>query len=276
MSQLRRQSWIGGIALALAAVGIWARDTKWLDTPADTLPLAFGLLLAFLLGRPWKPAPRALSKNEKIILAAGGAAFAIGWVVSSVTTLSISWALLCMVWMNSSFAPEPRRGRILWIALFSFPWLVLEWNSIAWAFRLSSAAAGELLFNLAAIPSSRDGTSLNVMGVPIEIEAACAGWNLLQLTLLTGVTFGVYEITSDKRFTFLLLLLPVLVWIANFVRILILTGIALSFDTEVARGTVHGLTGLAVLCVMLAMTKGLCMLLEPSRRVVSTRVVKAS
>jgi exosortase/archaeosortase family protein len=73
-----------------------------------------------------------------------------------------------------------------------------------------------------------------------------------------------------------MLMLPAVVWVANFIRILILTGIALSFDTEVARGPIHGLTGLAVLCSVLAMTKGICMLLEPSRRVVSTRVVKAS
>ncbi len=268
--------WIGGIALALGAAAIWARDPRWQSMPADTVPLMLGLLLAYFLGRPWKPAARALSGRERYVAIAAGALLVPGWVLPNLTCLSIAWAVLCLVWVNATFAPQARRGRLFWIALLSFPWLVIEWDHIGWAFRLSSAAVAEVLLNLITLPTTREGTSLNVVGVPVEIEAACAGWNLLQLTLLTGVTFGVHEISSRRRFTYLMLMLPAVVWAANFIRILILTGIALSFDTEVARGPLHGITGLVVLGAVLAMTKGLCALLEPRRRVISTRVVKAS
>jgi hypothetical protein len=39
----KRQLWISGIGLLLAAVAIWVRDRQWLAAPEDSLPLAFGL-----------------------------------------------------------------------------------------------------------------------------------------------------------------------------------------------------------------------------------------
>ncbi|NQX02064.1 hypothetical protein HQ447_15510 [bacterium] len=38
------------------------------------------------------------------------------------------------------------------------------------------------------------------MGVPNEIEAACAGWNLLQLTLLTGLAVFASVLALTKAF----------------------------------------------------------------------------
>jgi len=268
----KRQLWISGIGLLLAAVAIWVRDRQWLAAPEDSLPLAFGLPLAFLLGRPWVPTAGPFPKKAQLLAIAGAAVFAIGWFVGSITVLALGWTLLCFLWAFHGFAPQPRRGRLAWLALFSFPWLVIEWQSIGWAFRLSSAAVAELFFRLVEIPATREGTHLNVMGVPIEIEAACAGWNLLQLTLLAGIALGAYEIRPTRRFVLLLCLLPGIVWIANLLRILILSGIALSFDTQTAGGAVHGLTGLAVLGAVLAMTKGLSILLAPAP-VVSSKIV---
>ena len=66
------------------------------------------------------------------------------------------------------------------------------------------------------------------------------------------------EIRDSRRFALLLALLPALAWLANLLRILILAGIALSFDAQVAAGVVHGLTGLLILGAVLAMTKALC------------------
>jgi exosortase/archaeosortase family protein len=271
----KQQLWISGIGLLLAAVAIWVRDRQWLAAPEDSLPLALGLPLAFLLGRPWAPSDAPFPKHAKLLAMAGAAIFAIGWVVGSITVLAVGWTLLSFLWAFHGFAPQPRRGRLALLVLLSFPWLVIEWQAIGWAFRLSSAVVAEGFFRLVEIPATREGTHLNVMGVPIEIEAACAGWNLLQLTLLAGIALGAHEIRPTRRFILLLCLLPGIVWIANLLRILLLSGIALSFDTQTAAGALHGLTGLAVLGTVLAMTKGLSILLAPAPAA-SSKIVHSS
>lgn len=266
---------ICGIGLMLAAMAIWARDNRWLDSPADTLPLVLGLPLAWFLGHPWQARTEPLAASPARYAAIAGVALAGGWLFGSLTLLALSWSALAMIWAHWSFASQPRRGRLAWLLVCSFPWLVIEWPAIGWTFRLSSAAVAEQIFNLLQMPTQREGTRIVIMGVPVEIEAACAGWNLLQLTLLAGVAFGTYEIRPPRRFALLLCLLPAISWLANLLRILILAGIALACDAPVASGAIHGLTGLAVLASVLAMTKGLCVLLDPPPPTTS-RIIQAS
>jgi exosortase/archaeosortase family protein len=261
---LRQQRWLGGAVLVLAAFLVWARDTRWLAFPADSLPLALGLPLAWMLGRPWlsiqKPTP--MSPALKGGLGLGLLLFGIGWLLPNLTLLAFAWSLLALVWAERNLQAQAGRSRLIWLLMLSFPWLILEWQSIGWAFRLSSAAVCEVIFKLLQMPVTREGVNLNVMGIPIEIEAACAGWNLLQLSLLTGVAFGSSEIRSPRRFALLLVALPAISWLANFLRILLISAVALSLDAEVAGGTIHGLTGLAVLAAVLGMTRILCGVLD--------------
>ena len=273
--QRRRQIWLSGLALMVAGSAIWARDWRWTESMADTLPLLLGLPLAYLLGRPWQPGSAVMPPVRRGLAAASVLVFAGGWILGNLTLLTISWTVLTTIWAAWAFVGQARRGRLGWLLVLSFPWLVLEWPAIGWYFRLSSAAVAEHLFRLLQLPTLREGTHLNVLGVPINIEASCAGWNLLQLTLLAGVAFGSYEIRPAGHFAVLLCLLPAIAWLANLFRILILTGIALSFDAQVASGAIHGLTGLAVLGFVLAITKGLCLLLGPARAV-SSRIVSSS
>ena len=270
-----RQIRICGIGLMLAAVAIWARDSRWLDAPADSLPLVLGLPLAWFLGHPWQLRTEPLPGFPARHAAIGAAALAVGWLLGSLTLLALSWTWLAMMWAHWSFASQPRRARLAWLLAFSFPWLVIEWPAIGWAFRLSSAAVAEQIFNLLQLPTQREGTRIIIMSVPVEIEAACAGWNLLQLTLLAGVAFGTYEIRPLRRFALLLCLLPAISWLANLLRILILSAIALACDAPIATGPIHGLTGLVVLAAVLAMTKCLCVLLDPPPPTTS-RMIQAS
>ena len=266
------RTWLGGAGLALAFILIWSRDSQWMDAASDTLPLMMGVPLAVLFGHPWKRENQPATPLARWLAVLGAAGLSAGWLWGSLTILAFSWTLLAMLWARHSFRKESRRDRLGWLLLLSFPWMVTEWQSIGFAVRISSAAVAESLFGLLSMPVSRQGTSLSVMGVPIEIEAACAGWNLLQLTLLAGAAFGTHEIRSTRRFCIFMCLLPAITWMANLMRILLLSGVALSFDTQVAAGTVHGLTGLAILGAVLAMTKGLCVLIDPppgeSRRIV--------
>ncbi len=217
-----------------------------------------------MLGRPWLPVEKTspMSSALKGWFGLGFVLFGIGWLLPNITLLACGWSLLAFVWAERSFRAQASRSRLVWLLLLSFPWLILEWQSIGWAFRLSSAAVCEVIFNLLQMPVTREGVYLNVMGIPIEIEAACAGWNLLQLSLLTGVAFGSHEIRSTRRFAMLLGALPAIAWLANFLRILLISAVALSSDAEVATGPIHGLTGLAVLGAVLGMTKILCGMID--------------
>lgn len=260
-----RQRWLLLTTMACAAVLVWTRDTSWLTNIADTLPLAAGIPLAWWLGGPWKPRNAIDLNGRQKALAAAICGFVIGWLISNLSLLAISWTLLTGCLVAATYQPRLGRLRLAWLLLLSFPWIALEWPQTGWWFRLSSAWAAEHFFNLLAMPVVREGTHLNVMGVPIDIEPSCAGWNLLQITLLTGVTLGSYELPSPRRFSVLLCLLPALSWCANLFRILLLSGLALSFDVDVANGVLHGLTGLGVIAVLVIMTKTLCILLTPNR-----------
>jgi exosortase/archaeosortase family protein len=269
-----QQRWLYGLAFSAVAVAIWCSDLRWVATLADTLPLALGIPIGLVLGMPWQFKSTPISKRDQRIGGLTLLGLMMGWIIGSVTIMSFSFTLCFMIWVKHTFKPQARRNRLGLLLLLSFPWLVLEWDQVGYAFRLSSAFVVEQFFNFLQITTLRNATDLHVLGVPIQIEAACAGWNLLQLTLLTGVAIGAYEIPSKRRFILLLAFLPAVAWVANFLRILVLSGVALSFDVELASGSLHGLTGLAVLGIVLIITKGLCAFLVPSPSILS-KTVKA-
>lgn len=271
----RHQRWLLITVLFGTACLVWLNDRAWLANMADTLPLAAGIPLAWWLGSPWIPRDTIDPGHHAKATVAASLGFLFGWLVSNLTILSLSWTLLACLFIRAIYQPRSGRPRLAWLLLLSFPWIALEWPQTGWWFRLSSAWAAERFFNLLAMPAVREGTFLNVMGVPIDIEPACAGWNVLQLTLLTGVTMGSLELPATRRFNILLCLLPVLSWSANFLRILLLSALALSFDVSLASGVLHGLTGLGVVALVVVMTKLLCLLLSPAAEGRST-IVSAS
>lgn len=260
----KNRAWVGGYALALAAMLIWARDLSWISFPEDAIPLIFGLPVAFMLGGPWIVEKSQCSNAKRIIMAMALAVLALGWIIGSIALLAVSWSFVAILWADSNFKYNSLRTRLIWLLVLSFPWLVIECQPVGWALRVSSAVAAESFFIWLHLPVLREGTLLNVMGIPIEIEPACAGWNLLQLTLLMGVSMGAMEIRSTKRFYVLLVFLPLISWAANLIRILTLSTVALTFGVDVADGPIHSFTGFALLGVVIALTKLLCAIIEPS------------
>ena len=259
----------------LAGAGlIWWRDTGWSKDAADTLPLAAGIPLAAWLGAPWRaPADARESQLPMVWPILAGLAFAVAWILSSLTLLALAWTALGGYWMLRWYRPRADLIGLLLILALSFPWMVMEWPQIGWWFRLSAAMATEGFFYLLQMPVSRNGTELLVLGETIRIEQACAGWNLLQLTLLAGVTIGLHDISQRRHFLLFLTLMPVLAWLANFLRIVILSALSLSCGVATAEGVWHGLTGLLVIAVVIILAKMLCRIIEPRRQILSRRSV---
>jgi exosortase/archaeosortase family protein len=245
---------------------IWWRDTSWSADLADTLPLAAGIPLALWLGSPWQ----AISTDQEPRLPhvwplLASLLFLIAWVLPQLTLLSLAWTSFAAYGMRRWCRPSGNVTGLLLVLLFSFPWLVIEWPQIGWCFRLSAAVATEGCFQLLQMPILRSGTELQVLGETIRIEPACAGWNLLQLTLLVGLSIGIHHLTQPRRFGIFILLLPALAWLANLIRIVALSVLCLTFGSETAEGLWHGLTGLIVIAAVVGMAKWLCHVIEPRK-----------
>lgn len=272
MTHLTKFGAFGAAGLLVGACLVWTRDTSWLANSLDTLPLAAGFLLAAWLGAPWRSPENAEGLHPRVtwpILA--GLLFMMGWILPSLTLMSLSWTALAACWMRRWCRPQTDWIGLLLILTLSFPWMVMEWPQIGWWFRLSAAVAVEAFFHLLQMPVQRHGTELIVLGESILIEPACAGWNLLQLTLLAGAAIGVQDISKRSRFVIFLLFLPVLAWIANFVRIILISALSLTFGLATAEGVWHGVTGLMVIAVVIGLAKLLCRALDPVRTVTYRR-----
>lgn len=262
---LTRQHWTS-LALGLMAAAVWSRDLSWSENTADTLPLALGLPVALKLAAPWhalttpNTSPRLTWSCAVAMLG-----FALGWIANSITLLALAFTALAACWSHHLFQPHPHRGRILLLVLLSFPWLILDWPSIGWHFRISAASCAEWVFNAIQLPATREGTRFVVMGLPIDVKPSCAGWNLLQLSLMAGVGLGILDLPHSRRFWLLVALLPLFAWLANLLRILCLAIIGLSFDANLASGTLHSLTGFITLALVLLLIRSCCLWLAPSQ-----------
>jgi len=267
--------WMAFVLLFGSAL-VWARDTAWLSSAADALPLAAGIPLVIWLGTPWRLIPlRDRPQIPARWLVAATLAFALGWILPSITLLALAWTALAALWMRRCYQPSSDPLGLILILALSFPWLVLEWPLIGWGFRISAAVATEWFFLALQIPTQRHGTELLILGNTIRIEPACAGWNLLQLTLLAGIVIGLHDLRKRRHFVAFLVLLPLLAWVANFLRIVALSGICLSFGVETADGAWHAITGLLVIAGVIAMSKQCCQWIDPHGEMKTIRYGKS-
>lgn len=139
------------------------------------------------------------------------------------------------------------RPSIFLILFFSFPWIEIGILDISWNFRYSSAYVVEKVFGGLGFAVIRDGTRLSVEHSIIDIAEACAGVNSLNLMLMTGA-FVCRRMFSQSYITLMvLILLFLLAWFSNTLRIHIITVFVLTFGVELSSGPIHDLIGL--LCV---------------------------
>jgi exosortase/archaeosortase family protein len=121
--------------------------------------------------------------------------------------------------------------------------------ALGWVFRLTGAWAAEGFFHVAGLHVVRDGTLLRVEDQPLAVDAACAGLDALQATLVAG--FWLAEtLGTGRRWTLAALALPLLAWLANALRIVLLGAVALAAGTEAATGWFHTWGGLVVVVLV--------------------------
>jgi exosortase/archaeosortase family protein len=237
--------------LALLALHLWLRDRAWASDPSDALVLLAGFPLFAWLGRPWvrRAAPAPAPRGP---LALGAALYLVGAAVDSPLALATGWTALFWAWLASRYEGEPlaHARRLLVLPWLAFPWLLLGGARVGWVFRLTAAWVAAHAFAWAGFPVSREGTCLVAAGVPIAVDAACAGLNVLQAMGIAGGATAAVMLRGRRGYLGALALLPVLAWLANTLRVLILGGAALAAGPEFASGLFHRWGGLSVLVLM--------------------------
>ncbi len=238
-----------GLVLAGLLLVVWTRPYLRAIPYADSLPLLAGAVFAWWIGRPWC----AQERDEKApagLLVAGLLVFVAGLIGQLLVLLAAGWSLLLYAWV-SHYWGRPRYGpQWLLLVFFSFPWLAVDFSALGWWFRLTGARVTEWFFGGLGFSILRDGTMLNLHGLPIAIEPACAGMNLLPALLLAGTAVGLLALGGTNRFWFFLLLLPALAWLANTVRIVVISAVALTWGATFASGFFHTWGALLVLGAM--------------------------
>lgn len=252
---------IGASALLVGfAVFIWLHDRAWMSSVSDSLPLLVVLPLAAWLGHPWRwrpqlqaPAPAWIFLTVCLTL--------VGAASGSVFLLALAWNAMAWLWMICCIEPRPDRprGRLLVLGMMAFPWLVLEEQGIGNVFRLSGAWAASGFFELMGFSVTRQGTLFSIEGLPVSVDAACAGLNVLQAMLIVGVAFAALTLRSRVRFGMALVLLPLFAWMANTVRIIATGMTAVTFGPALARGQLHVWGGWMALCLMFV----ICLMILP-------------
>ena len=246
--KMTRSDWALAGALAGLGVFLWMRDLRWWAAPDDTLPILIALPLFYWLGRPWVPTQNsaALLAPRPALLAA--ILFPLGVVMDSGLILAIAWTALLWSWLAARFEQSAGtfRQKLLVLPLLSFPWLVTDFETVAWWFRLSGAIVTEKLLALFHVPILREGTQLWCNHLAISVEPACSGVNGLQSMLVVGSALLYLKLRTSRLFWWNLPLLAGAAWIAHVFRITTaaLCGVVLSPAGAVRWvGPVHAFTG---------------------------------
>jgi exosortase/archaeosortase family protein len=251
--------------LAVYAIFIWTRDTSWMTSSDDTLPILVALPLFWWLGKPWLflEISKPISTNKIVFCFL---LFLIGSGINSTLILTLSWTLALWSWLSVRLPLNqlPSIKKMLILPLMSFPWISMDANQIGWWFRLSGAWMAAHFFSLFGADVDRQGTLMVVNGIPISVEVACAGLNTLQSMLIAGSVVAFIFLGDSNRYWWNLPLLVLISWLANTLRIIVITLAALLVSRQFASGTFHELGGWVVIMLMFGFCSVLFYLQKPS------------
>ena len=246
----RDQLWLG--ALLVLALFIWLRDRTWLSSPDEVLPLLAAPAVFLWLGAPWHGWARTDVSLNFTLFAVALVLFVVGLALDVTLLLSLGWTLALWSWLATRVSPQKYSSlrRLLIFPLLAFPWLALDLPSLGWWFRLSAAWSAEHFFSALGLVVTRDGTQIVVQNFPVAVTPACAGLNALQAMLVAGSFMAFVQLGRSRWYWPALMVLPLVAWLANTLRVIMLSTVALTFGADAANGWFHQWGGWLVLMVM--------------------------
>jgi len=234
--------------LTFAGLFIWLHDRTWLVSPGDSLPLLAALPLLVWLVAPWSFAHSDF-KADRRSLAVAGVLFVAGLILGLNLLLALAWSATLWSWLGRRLDVPTRNrvSRLLPLAVLAFPWLTLDFPSLGWWYRLSGAWCAELIFQTLGFAVHRAGTQLSVAQMPFDVTAACSGIKALQAMLIAGTALCFLQVNGKHLFWIGLAFLPMVAWLANTMRVLVIVTATLSFGPEFAAGWFHYFSGWLVI-----------------------------
>jgi exosortase/archaeosortase family protein len=244
---------LSGVLLLLLFPFVWLVDLSWWSLSPDVIVVALLFPLAWIFAFQMRRAevkeaviPRAPSKYLTI---SGSVLFLFGLLLGHMSLTACAWALLAV----EHLLPQARiqQSRLFILCLGAFPWILVDGGSVGWVFRLSGATVTGALFGGAGFDVLVRGTQLSIDGLPISIEAACGGLQSLQVLMSGGIALNFMCFKESRGFWLVFVMLPIIAWLANTTRIIVITAWALKFGPESAAGAFHTWGALLVFCLML-------------------------
>lgn len=226
---------------------IWLSDLSWWQYAEDTLPILAAFPLFYYFGEPWK------FEEDKPLKTAWVYAAILFFLVGVIFNLKLLLAFSWVFFFKAIPITQPSvsdLNKLLAIPLFGFPWVSFDANGIGWFFRLSGANVVASLFSGFGFDVVQEGTHLIVNQVPISVEAACSGLNTLQSMMIAGLALAYLYLKDSTLYWLNVPLLLILAWIANTLRILLISLTAIYISPQFALGAFHLWGGAIVILIM--------------------------
>jgi len=229
--------------MLLMLAGIWFSDTSWIGLAPDVLIVILLLSFAWWIALKY-PSEINYAKHTLPVLFL----LCVGLVFNSMTLMAFSWGWLAVNYVLPRTSIS--RKKLLFVCAGAFPWVLLDFQTIGWWFRLSGAFLTGQLFSFLGYDVAVEGTQLSIGGFPMSVEAACGGLQLLQVLMSGGIALNLICYPKSRLFWPMLLILPLLAWISNTVRIVVISAWGLAFGSEAAAGIFHTWGAMVVLLAM--------------------------
>ena len=253
---------IGFLVLFLIAVMICAKGFDTSESQSEMiLPYLAALFLVYMhFPVRWKNELKPIELyhwfGPALLLITGGLfdillLQACGWVWA--------WHLWTAASVDSA-ALRPTRASIAF--LFIFPWITYDFQAVGWWYRLSGAWVTSFTFEILGYPVTRQGTEMVVGGIPLSVEAGCAGMGLLQSLLVVGTILLLMAYPRSRLFYLLLPTLPLIAWLANTMRIVTISLAGVCISVSFAEGLFHTFGGLLVILIMVLLCIPLLLLIR--------------
>jgi exosortase/archaeosortase family protein len=187
-------------------------------------------------------------------LIASAGALLLGFVLDLTLLYAAAWTLALWSWIRARTVPATAGlGQLAVLPLMAFPWINLDFAPLGWWFRISAAWIAEHGFSGLGFLVARQGTSLVVHGLPIDVAPACSGMHALQTILIAGIALSWVKLGGRPTFWLAVATLPALAWIANALRICATVFVALNWGTPFAQEHFHDVGGWVVMMGVLAL-----------------------
>lgn len=255
---MKRLNWLAtdvlaAVVLAGTAVLLYGESFRR-GVDLGTLGLGVAALGLFvMLGSPWQFQPTRRPSNLPA-LAVVSLGFVAGLLFDLLLPIAIAWSALLWAWLSSRLPEDglPRVRRLLLLTLLVFPWADLDIKPVHWAMRISAAIVSQHVLTWGGLPTAREGTLLLVAGHPVEISEDCAGGETLHAMLVVGLA-AAYVYLERRSLVAWLPVLCGFAWLANTLRVLLVSVAVGGFPDSPYLAWVHDAGGWLVVALMLTL-----------------------